>query len=110
MELTETQRVAVLSAYAAISAYYVVCLYAAWVSPSLRRYRLLRPWWRGGATASRSGVTAQAAFAFSLSLSGLAKMFNFWWQPGAAALLVLSIVALVVMLGADHAEHLNDGR
>jgi hypothetical protein len=110
MGLTETQKPVILAAYAIISAYYVLCLYAAWVRPSLRRYRLLRPWWRGGVTASRSGVTAQAAFAFSLSLFGIARMFDLWWQPGALAALALSMLALIVTLFADHAAQGSDSR
>lgn len=107
MELTETQRIVILSAYAIISAYYLLCLYAVWLRPSLRRYRLLRPWWRGGVTASRAGVTAQAAFAFSLTLFGITKMFDLWWQPGAIAVFILSIAGLLLTLVTDHEAHAN---
>lgn len=110
MGLTETQRIAILSAYAIITAYYLLCLYAAWLRPSLRCYRLLRPWWRGGVTASRGGVTAQAAFAFSLSLFGTTKMFDLWWQSGAKVVFMLSIAALLVTLFADHGEHADGDR
>lgn len=110
MGLTETQKLAILSAYALISAYYSICLYAAWLRPSLLRYKLLRPWWRGGVTASRGGVTAQATFAFSLSLFGIAKMFDLWWQPAAMAAFVLSMAAVFLMLFLDHEEQANDRR
>jgi hypothetical protein len=110
MKLTESQMITILSAYAIITAYYLVCLYAAWMRPSLRRYRLLRPWWRGGVTASRSGVTAQAAFAFSLSLFGIAKMFNLWWQSGAKAMFFLSIATLLFTLLTDQDQHTNGSR
>jgi hypothetical protein len=55
MVVTELQKVALLSAYAVITTYYLLCLHAAWLQPSLRRFRLLRPRWRGGTAASPWG-------------------------------------------------------
>ncbi|GHE41443.1 hypothetical protein GCM10007167_24160 [Vulcaniibacterium thermophilum] len=102
---SDAQRIALLTGYTVISLYYAAALYVAWAQPGSKRFGLLRPRWRGGVRASRFGVTAQAAFAFSLSAFGASKLL----QLSLPALEAVFWVSLVFCLAGWLVDFAADG-
>jgi hypothetical protein len=109
-DLTETQKTALLIAYGVISAYYLVCLFAAYARPSLQRFWLLRPRWRGGVKASRFGVTTQALFVFALGLFGIGKIYGHPWIGAFEVLFFLAALLAVLGWGSDYGRHTDQLR
>lgn len=58
----------------AVASYALGLICAAWIKPELQKLFLFRPRWRHGLRASRPGMTAQAAVALSLSLTGVSRI------------------------------------